>query len=39
MRTRSLIMEAGAEQHDPLHKELAKTRAKRDVEAISLVLK
>lgn len=33
------LMEADVEQHKPLHKELAETRVKRDVEAIALALK
>ena len=32
-------MEEGVKKHCPLHRELAKTRMKRDAEAIALVLK
>ena len=32
-------MEEGVKKHRPLHRELAKTRMKRDAEAIALVLK
>ena len=32
-------MEEGVKKHDPLHKDLSKTRMKRDAEAIELVLK
>ena len=31
-------MEEGVKKHCPLHRELAKTRMKRDAEAIALVL-
>ena len=32
-------IEEGVKKHDPLHKDLSKTRMKRDAEAIELVLK
>ena len=33
------LMEVGVKKHDPLHKDLAKTRMKRDAEVVELARK